>query len=160
MSKITILDNIITEADSIRSKLPRQHYEDDAVWDEVHTDFCRRVPNWFKLIGHPIPDIQYSAMSNKYNRYCSFIAGYFSRLVEIKQQMKFLYERTLKEEAESKIRQEAEHKEYLKNQALMKKVEEYTNAQKIERIARARLENEKQEKLIIAKMAELRGTHN
>jgi hypothetical protein len=158
MSKILILDNVITEMDNIRSKLPRQHYEDDTIWDEVYQDFSKKVPNWFKLIGHEIPDIQCSAMSNKYTRYSSFIQCTFSKVVEIKQQTKLQYERMLKEEDENKIRQEAYQKKFLEDQAQKKKLDEYMKNLEINTIAKARLENEKREKLILAKMDQLRAS--
>ena len=160
MSKMLILDNVITEMDKLRSKLPTQHYEDDAIWDKVYQDFSEKVPNWFKVIGHEIPDIQYSAMSNKYNRYNSFMQGYFSKVSDIRYQTKILYERTLKEESENKIRQEAYQKKFLEDQAQKKKLDEYMKNLEINEIAKARLENEKREKLILAKMDELRALQN
>lgn len=158
MSKMLILDNVIAEMDNIRSKLPRQPYEEDTIWDEVYQDFSKKVANWFKLIGHQIPDIQYSAMSNKYTRYNSFVQGYFSKVVEIKQQTKLQYERMLKEEDENKIRQEAYQKKFLEDHAQKKKLDEYMKNLEINTIAKARLENEKREKLILAKMDELRAS--
>ena len=157
MSKVLILDNVIVEMDNIRSKLPREHYQDDTIWDEVYQDFSKKIPNWFKLIGHEIPDIQYSAMSDKYTRYYSCIQCTFSKVVEIKQQTKLQYERILKEEYENKIQQEAYQKKLMEDQAETKKIHEYMRNLDITTIAKARLENEKREKLILARMDELRA---